>query len=393
RLPRQLEHALRAVEAQDLRRGRAEVEPDVDGHVAVLEEDRVDVRHVAAVLEAPDAARRHRPPRRLVLAPGEEHAADEVDHEVAGHARPELLPAAPAREQLGVEGTLRRAAEPGVPVQVRGREVGRGRVLPRAVRVVPAHRALDELYLAEDALLHERAGLGADHRARALRADLDEAAALLGRRHHLEAVGRRVGHRLLAVDVLPSRDRVHHDLLVPVVGHRGHDAVDLLVREQLLVAPCGPEVLLDDLAREGVAAVVEVAGGRALDTGEGDRGVQEAGALHADPDDAEADAVARGHGTRPRLEVLGGERDRLPSRSGGPGRDRGADADLEELAAGGSLHRGLLSYFLRASSVTFLKKTMSSLLWFWRPIQPSAGRGPRWGSKSNLRSGTGWPSV
>src|SRR5262249_26012550 len=162
------------------------------------------------------------------------------------------------------------------------------------------------------------------------------------------------------------------------------------------------EVLLDDLAGERVPAVVEVAGGRALDAGQRDRGVQQTRALHADADHAEADAVARGRGRRPRLEVLGRERVRR-------GRDRRArdarGAHLEELSAGGSLHvascpaagrrarRTRASYFLRASSVTLLKKTMSSLLWFWRPMKPSAGRGPRWGSKSNLRSGTGWPSV
>ena len=48
---------------------------------------------------------------------------------------------------------------------------------------------------------------------------------------HLDTVGGGVRHRLLAVDVLAGAHRVDDDLLVPVVGNGGDDAVDVLVVE------------------------------------------------------------------------------------------------------------------------------------------------------------------
>src|SRR5205823_14706415 len=50
-------------------------------------------------------------------------------------------------------------------------------------------------------------------------------------------------------------------------------------------------------------------------------------------------------------------------------------------------------YFFNILTATSLKNTISLSLWFCRPMYPSFGRGPRWGSKLNLRSGTGSPSV
>ena len=151
--------------------------------------------------------------------------------------------------------------------------------------------------------------------------------ALLRRRHHLVAVGDGMGHRLLAVDVLARAHRVHHDLLVPVVGHRGHDAVDALVVQELLIAAGGAELVARDLPGQGVAAVVEVAGGRALHAGNRDRGREQPRTLHAHADHSEADAVAGGAPVPARLERLGLEMD---GRAG----DCGRRGRLQELATG-----------------------------------------------------------
>src|SRR5205807_3084366 len=91
--------------------------------------------------------------------------------------------------------------------------------------------------------------LGADLRAHALRADLHDAPAFLRGVDHRDAVGGCVGHRLLTVDVLAGAHGVDDDLTVPVVGHSGDDAVDVLVVEQLPVATRHWQVGSHNLAR------------------------------------------------------------------------------------------------------------------------------------------------
>src|SRR5260370_26786918 len=82
-------------------------------------------------------------------------------------------------------------------------------------------------------------------------------------------------------------------LLVPVIGDGGDEAVDFLVVEEIFVAARGGDFFADNFPRKSVAAVIEVASGDAFDAGELDGVVKQAGALHADANDAEAQAVAR----------------------------------------------------------------------------------------------------
>ena len=130
-----------------------------------------------------------------------------------------------------------------------------------------------------------------------------------------------MGHRLLAVDVLPGAHRIDHDLPMPVIGHGGNNAIDVLVVEQLLVSTRHREIRPNDLAGESVATIVEVARGRALDAVEPDRGAKQVVALHADADHAKANAIAR---REPTGGGKGGERRRAGERRAGDG--GGADA-------------------------------------------------------------------
>src|SRR5712664_469167 len=115
------EDALGAVEAIDFRRFGAEVEAEVDGNIAVLEERGVNVGHVAAVFPAEDAAGGEDALGGLVDAEHEHHAADEMDEEVAGDSGAVFLPAAPAREifgrHVGIPGAMRSGALPGFPIE------------------------------------------------------------------------------------------------------------------------------------------------------------------------------------------------------------------------------------------------------------------------------------
>src|SRR5260370_4350472 len=78
-----------------------------------------------------------------------------------------------------------------------------------------------------------------------------------------------------------------------MVGNSGDQAIDFFVVEEIFVAAGYEEIgIADDFAGEGVAAVVKIGGRDALRASKSDGGGEQAGALHADADDAEAQAVA-----------------------------------------------------------------------------------------------------
>ena len=147
-----------------------------------------------------------------------------------------------------------------------------------------------------------------------------------------------MGHGLFAVDIFSGADGVDDDLLVPMIGDSGDEAIDFLVVEEIFVAASGENSFAHDFAGEGVAAVVEVAGGDAFDAGELEGVVKQAGALHADADDAEAQAVAGSDGLHGEGDVFGHKK------NGGGGRERagGPGGAMEELAAGEIFFHGAL---------------------------------------------------
>src|SRR2546426_632641 len=325
-----LHQSLGAVEAVGLGRLCSELEPHRHGQVAVVIDHDVHVGHVAAVFPAADAADGCRLRRRLIHSRHEQHAADQVNQQIARQAGAVLFPAAPAREDLGIEGPFRDGPLPGVPVEGLRREIGRRRILPGAGGVVTAEPSFDHHHLAEHALRDHFFRLRADLRADALRADLYDAATLLRGVDHRHTVGGAVRHRFLAVDVLPGADRIDDDLLVPVIGNGGHDAVDVLVAQQLLVAARDWEIRPHDLTRERVTAIVEVGGASAFDAGQLNGRRQQTAALHAHSDHPEPHAIARSNAAY--AEPFGGK--------GGAGCGR---ARLEEFATGPVLfaHRAL----------------------------------------------------
>src|SRR5207248_8521616 len=68
RTARDLEDPLRSLDAVQLRRRGPQIRPHIDREIAVVEDGRVHVRHVAAILPAADAADGRRLPRRRVAA-------------------------------------------------------------------------------------------------------------------------------------------------------------------------------------------------------------------------------------------------------------------------------------------------------------------------------------
>src|SRR5882757_5780608 len=99
-------------------------------------------------------------------------------------------------------------------------------------------------------------------------------------------------HRLFAVDVFPCAHSVDHNLLVPMIGNSGDQAIDFLVVEEIFVAAGDEEIgIAGNFARESVAAIVEIGGGDALGSGKRHCGGEQAGALHTDADDSETQPV------------------------------------------------------------------------------------------------------
>src|SRR6267142_892298 len=275
-----------------------------------------------------------------------------MDEEIAGDAGAVFLPAAPARENFCVEGALGNGALPGVPIESLRGAIRRRRILPGAAGVVAAERAFDKIEIADDAGGEELFGFGAEDGADALRTDLYDAAGFFCGGDHGEAVSRGVGHRLFAIDVFAGVDGVHDDLLVPMIGNGGDDAVDLLVVEEFLIFARGVDLgagnFFDDFFGERVAAIVEVGGSDAFDAGELNGAGEQAGTLHADANDAEADAVAGS-------DECGGQRNFFGVEDDGARGDEsagGAGAAMQEFAAGKIFFHDALLKKVESSKLT-----------------------------------------
>src|SRR5207247_4599321 len=130
---------------------------------------------------------------------------------------------------------------------------------------------------------------------------LHDASGLLRRVHHGHAVGRAVRHRLLAVDVLAGAHLVPHHLLVTVIGNRRHDALDVLVLEERLIAARDGQVRPDDLAGQRVPTVAQVTSRRTFVPRQLYGLREQPVPLHADADHAEADPVTGRHGGRDQI--------------------------------------------------------------------------------------------
>jgi hypothetical protein len=107
-----------------------------------------------------------------------------------------------------------------------------------------------------------------------------------------------VRHGLLAIHVLAGTYSVHDDLFVPVVGNCNDDGVNLFVVEQLLIAPRRPYGFPDNFTRQFVTAIVKIASGYALDSGELNGSCKESGALHANAYNSKTNSVTGGSQSR-----------------------------------------------------------------------------------------------
>src|SRR5882724_4845839 len=331
---RDFESALGTLKAISLGRFASAVQAQVHRILSVLEKGCMYVRHVAAVGPAQNSAHGHHARGRFVPTEHKVHAAYQMDEQVSSEAGTVFLPAAPAGENVCVEGALGNGALPGVPIESLRGAIGRGSIFPGAAGVVAAERAFDEIEIADDAGGEELLGFGAEDGADALRTDLHDAAGFFRGGDHGDAVGGRMGHRLFAIDVFAGVDGIHDDLFVPMIGNGGDDAVDLLVVEEFLIFARGVDLgagnFFDDFFGERVAAIVEVGGSDAFDAGELNGAGEQAGTLHADANDAEADPVAGSDGGGGQRNFFGIEDDgaRGDESAGGTG------AALQEFAAG-----------------------------------------------------------
>ena len=251
-----LDVPLRPLEAHDLRTLRPQVEPCVNRYIAIFEQGRMYIGHVPAVFPAQNAAHRHGPLRSLIQVQREHDPADHVHQQIARNPGAVLLPAAPAREKQRIERAFRSSPLPHVPVECLGRKVGRRWILPGSRGIVASQRALHQAQVSNRPLREQFFRLPVNRRTHTLRSDLHELSRLLLRRRHIEAIGDRMRHRFLAVDILARIHGIHDDLAMPVIRNCRDQAVDLLIVEQFLVAPRRREGGVHDLFRERMPAVV-----------------------------------------------------------------------------------------------------------------------------------------
>ncbi len=78
-----------------------------------------------------------------------------------------------------------------------------------------------------------------------------------------------------------------------MIGDRDDDGVDVLVVEQLFVAPRGLDRFADDFFRQFVAAIVKITGRDAFHARKLYGIRQQTGTFHADTDNPKTHAVAR----------------------------------------------------------------------------------------------------
>ncbi len=163
-----VENALGTHEARQLWSLAAEVEAHINWNSVIVEEHGVEIRHVAAVFEAEDSAHRRRGAGNFVPPQRRHHAADKVNHQVAGYAGAVCPPAAPAREVQLIERNLGRVVQPCVPIKSLRRKIGGWRIFPRARRIIAPQSEFDHLDVADRTLLIQIARRRHEHGTHAL---------------------------------------------------------------------------------------------------------------------------------------------------------------------------------------------------------------------------------
>ena len=158
-----------------------------------------------------------------------------MHQQIACHARAIFLPAPPPRKRIRIERPSSAPSPAMYPSPASAAKIRRRRILPRARRIIASHTSPQS---------------NSDPRSRPSRStpspsrtapnssaapDLHNPIRLLRRRHHRQPIRRRMRHRLLAIHILARAHRVHHHLLMPVVGNRHDDRVDILRVQQFLI--------------------------------------------------------------------------------------------------------------------------------------------------------------
>ena len=121
----------------------------------------MQVGHVAAVFPTVDAAHRRRRLGDFIPSQRNQHAADQVDHQIARYAGAVVSPAAPAREVQFIERNFRGIIEPRIPVQGLRGKIRRRRIFPRAGWIISSQCQFHHLDIADRAALVEFICLGA----------------------------------------------------------------------------------------------------------------------------------------------------------------------------------------------------------------------------------------
>ena len=220
---------------------RAETQTNINRNAVIVEQHRVEVGHVAAVVPAENAAH--------ALSPS---AAASFQPSVTSmplirwtiRSPPTPVPYSFQQRQRAkrylLNGIFGASLSQVSQSRFCGERSGGGGYSHAPVGSLRPSVSSTIVDVADGALpLIKFAGLGAEHGTDALRADLHDAIIFLRCGDHLEALGDGVRHGLFAVDVFAGVAGIDDDALVPVVGNGGDDAVDIFAVEQFLIVARG----------------------------------------------------------------------------------------------------------------------------------------------------------
>ena len=319
--------AFGAVEADELAAVVVQVAAQGDTEVGVVVESLDEVGKLAAIFEVVEASAGLGALGGLFRAGDEVDSGNQMDEEITAQAFAIIGVAAPAEEADGIEGALGRGAEEGVPVDGFFAGVGRNGLDPGAAGGIAVPVSVDGEDLAELAGIVNLFGFGVKDGADTLAADCDHAIGFVGGFDHGESIFDGVRHWLLAIDVFAGGAGVFEDVAMLVVHGGDEDGVDVFTIEDGTIVARGWDVgILDRFLRGGVAAVIKVAHGDALNAGDVERSLEMFASANAGADGGEAYGVAGRDGTR-----RGGEQVRLQDSLGDRSSGDGASADVDEL--------------------------------------------------------------
>src|SRR5207247_3874706 len=174
--------------------------------------------------------------------------------------------------------------------------VGWNGIDPCAAWRVTVPIGYDGINITELAGVVEFLALRVHNGRHSLAADLHDAVRLLRCCDHGKAIFDRMRHRLFAIDIFASGAGVFKHMTMRMVRNGYDDRVNIFASKNLAIVSRGRDALvLDRFLRGGMARVIEIANGNALDARHPGGSAQQFASADAGADGSKTDGIAGGN--------------------------------------------------------------------------------------------------